>query len=245
MSDSMDQIEFDRALIASAFALAGEHGWGRLNVAAAARRVGLPLDRARARFSGRLALLARFGRLADQAALAEAPGEGPVRDRLFHLLMRRIDVLEAHRAGVLALLRALPGDPPLALWLACANRRSMRWMLEAAGVSTSGLRGELRVRGLIGVWLWTLRAWQADESADLSHTMAALDTALGRAERIAGWLGGSTAGAGETPAPEPESEPTGAASQDEGLAAPGAEGQPGTSPRPSPDDLPGLVPADD
>jgi len=220
MSHAMDaserDAEFDRALVASAFALAGEQGWARLSVAAAARRAGLPLDRARARFPGRLALLARFGRMADQAALAEAasaeaptggvpelagaaPGlsgaggaDEPVRDRLFALLMRRIDVLAAHRAGVLALLRAAPADPPLALWLACATRRSMRWMLEAAGVGTRGLRGELRVKGLVAVWLWTVRAWQADESADLAPTMAALDGALARAERIAGWLGGGT-----------------------------------------------------
>jgi hypothetical protein len=65
----------------------------------------------------------------------------------------------------------------------------MRWMLEAAGVSTAGLRGALRVRGLMAVWLWALRAWERDESADLSGTMAALDTALRRAETAAAWLG--------------------------------------------------------
>jgi len=208
MSGGMDQGEFDRALVASAFALAGEQGWTRLSVAAAARRAGLPLDRARARFPGRGAVLARFGRMADQAALAEVPGEGPVRDRLFHLLMRRIDVLEAHRAGVLALLRMLPADPPLSLWLACASRRSMRWMLEAAGVEARGLRGELRVKGLLGVWLWTLRAWQADANPDLAHTMAALDTALARAERMAGWIGsGAVDAAAATDIPPPAEAP--------------------------------------
>ena len=69
--------------------------------------------------------------------------------------MRRIDTLQAHRAGVLALLRALPADPPTALLLALATRRSMRWMLEAAGIPTRGIRGELRVKGLLAVWLWT------------------------------------------------------------------------------------------
>jgi hypothetical protein len=62
-------------------------------------------------------------------------------------------------------------------------------MLEAAGLSASGLRGEMRVKGLVAVWLWTLRAWQADESEDLSVTMAALDAALRRAEQAAEWLG--------------------------------------------------------
>ena len=218
MSNDMEpQDEFDRALIASAFTLAGEHGWHRMSVTEAARHAGLKLDRARARCPSRLALLARFGRMADRAALAETPTEGPVRDRLFQLLMRRLDVLAAHRAGVLALLHALPADPPLALWLALANRRSMRWMAEAAGVSTHGLAGELRLKGLVGVWLWTVRAWTADESADLSPSMAALDTALGRAERMAGWL---RLGAAATP-PTAEPQDVGAAEpHDTGAAAP-------------------------
>ncbi len=126
------------------------------------------------------------------------------------MLMRRIDVLQAHRDGLLALLRVLPTDPPLAILLALATRRSMRWLLEAAGVSARGLRGELRVRGLVAVWLWTLRAWRTDESADLSATMAALDHALRRAEQAAGWLDGRSAG----------SEP--AAEKDE----PGRDGEP-------------------
>jgi AcrR family transcriptional regulator len=187
----MDDAAFDRALIAAAFQLAAEKGWRSVNVAAAARAAGLALVRARERFPGRSVILLRFGRLADQSALAEAPSEGPVRDRLFDLLMRRIDVFQAHRAGVMALLRILPTEPPIALLLALATRRSMRWMLQAAGLSTGGVRGELRVKGLVAVWLWTMRAWQSDETEDLSATMAALDAALRRAEQAAEFLGWS------------------------------------------------------
>jgi hypothetical protein len=99
---------------------------------------------------------------------------------------------------VLALLRLVPRQPELALLLGCATRRSMRWMLEAAGVSTRGLTGRLRVRGLVAIWLWAVRAWQVDDTADMSKTMSALDAALRRAEQLAGWLGD---GAGPETAP--------------------------------------------
>ncbi len=191
---------FDKALIGAAFKLAAELGWRNVSIAGAARAAGLDLPRARARFPGRTTLLMRFGRVADQAVLAEVPGEGSVRDRLFDMIMRRIDVFQAHRAGVLALFRALPFEPPMAVLLACATRRSMRWLLQAAEVDTSSLRGELTARGLVAVWLWTLRAWVRDESADLSATMAALDTALRRADRAAQWLRGTAPAA--APAPE-------------------------------------------
>ncbi len=118
----MSDTSFDAALIFAAFRLAGQDGWSRVSAAAAARAAGLSVAEARARFPSRSSILLRFGLLADQTALQDAPTEGPARDRLFDLLMRRIDVLQAHRAGVKALLRALPADPATALLLACANQ---------------------------------------------------------------------------------------------------------------------------
>jgi hypothetical protein len=206
----MDDDAFDRALISAAFAQAAALGWRHVSIVGAARDGGLPLPRARARFPSRGTLLLRFGRIADQAALAEATGEGTVRDQLFDLLMRRIDVLQAHRSGVLALFRALPCEPPTAALLACATKRSLRWMAQAAGVDLHGLRGELKLRGLLGVWLWTVRAWERDETTDLSATMSALDNALNRAEQAARWLRGRPAtkpDAEAGPPPVPPSDP--------------------------------------
>lgn len=197
MSDS----EFDAALIAAALTLAGERGWRQVTVAAAARAAELPLYRARARFPTRQRILMKLGELADEAVLAEVPQEGTVRDRLFDLLMRRFDAFQSHRQGIVAILHALPFDPPMALLLACATRRSMRWMLEAAGVSGHGVLGEAQVRGLVGVWLWGLRAWEKDDSEDLTTTMAAVDTALARAEKVMSWLGRSS-GTASAPAEE-------------------------------------------
>lgn len=208
----MDDAEFDRALVGAAFALAAERGWREVSVAAAARRADLPLDRARVRFPVWVAILLRFGRIADQAALAAAAKEGPHRDRLFDLLMRRIDVVQAHRGGVLALARTLPADPCIAALLVAANLRSMGWMLEGAGISARGPLGRLRRKGLLAVWLATLRAWRDDTGEDLSATMAALDRALSRAERMEGWLTGCRAmpkpSAPPPPPVPPADEPT-------------------------------------
>jgi ubiquinone biosynthesis protein COQ9 len=186
----MSDTEFDTALVTAAFRLGGEEGWRNVNVAKAARAAGLSLAEARDRFPTRTAILLRFGRLADQVALLDAPDEGTTRDRLFDLLMRRLDVLQTHRAGVKALLRSLPADPPTALLLALATRRSMRWMLQGAGLAATGPAGAVQARGLTAIWLWAVRAWERDETDDLSGTMAAVDNALKRAEQVASWLQG-------------------------------------------------------
>jgi ubiquinone biosynthesis protein COQ9 len=237
----MDDAEFDRALLGAAFALAGERGWSRVSVAEAAQRAGLSLAQARERFPGRAALLWRFGRMADRASLADPPREGSVRDRLFYLLMQRIDVLQTHRSGVLALLRVLPRQPETALLLGCATRRSMRWMLEAAGVSTTGLRGKLRIRGLTGIWLWAVRAWQADDTADISKTMSALDSALQRAEQLAGWFGRGVPT--ETPPPAAEEIPPGEPPVPESPPPPEAPPGPGPLPPAPPPPMPPSMPS--
>ncbi len=178
----------DGALIAAAFSQIAERGWLRLSIPQAARVAEVPLEVARRRLPGRCALLLRFGEVADAHALAGAATDGAPRDRLFDLVMRRIDFFQAHRDGVVALLHALPTDPLAAAMLGAASLRSMRWLLEAAGIDAGGATGAVRAAGLLAVWGWTLRAWERDASEDLSATMAALDVALARAERAAGWL---------------------------------------------------------
>ncbi len=187
MDATLDR-DIDAALVAACFEQISTRGWARLNIALAARDVDIPLDIARSRLQDRYALLLRFGALADAFAVKDAPNEGPARDRLFDMVMRRIDFLQLHRAGVIALLRTVPFDPPAALLLASTSLRSMSWLLESAGTSAGGPKGRLRAAGLLAIWGWTVRAWVRDDSHDMSVTMATLDTALGRAERAASWL---------------------------------------------------------
>jgi ubiquinone biosynthesis protein COQ9 len=198
----MDDTDFDTALITAAFALAAQDGWRAVSVAAAARQAELPLELARARFPTRDTILMRFGRQADQFALTGAVADGSPRERLFDVVMRRFDALQMHRAGIQAVLRELPAHPALALGLGLATQASMAWMLEAAGIPAAGLRGMLRSQGLTAIWLYTLRAWDRDASADLSGTMAALDRALTRAEQLGDMLEGGASTAKPKPFPE-------------------------------------------
>ncbi|WP_158801721.1 MULTISPECIES: TetR family transcriptional regulator [unclassified Acidisoma] len=197
----MNDAEFDEALVAAVFAQAGDRGWRSVSLVQAARDAGLDVARTRTRFPSRIAVLMRFGAMADRAALEAAPPSGPIKDRLFDMIMRRIDVLQAHRAGVLAVLEAAPRDPLLGLMLSRLSLRSMGWLLEAAEVSTTGLRGAGHKRGLLAVWLWVVRAWRNDDSTDLATTMSALDQALDRAAQVARWLGESD----DNAPPDPES----------------------------------------
>ena len=182
-SDPVDRI------VDAALNLAGERGWRGLSLSEIAAAAGMTLAELYRHVRGKGAILDAFRRRIDAAVLAGSapadPEEG-ARDRLFDVLMRRFDALKPHRDAVAALWRegtgAPFGDPLAALAGLCGLARSMAWMLEAAGISASGLLGRLRTKGLSAVWLATLPIWLKDDSADLAATMAALDRNLKRAE---------------------------------------------------------------
>jgi hypothetical protein len=98
-------------------------------------------------------------------------------------------------------MKDLPRDPALALWLGAQIPASMAWMLEAAGLEATGPKGAARAHGLAVVWLAAVRAWEKDDTQDLSPTMAALDRALDRADKAARSLG-----LGRDASPSPDTE---------------------------------------
>jgi ubiquinone biosynthesis protein COQ9 len=177
---TMNDAEFDRAAIKAVFDQAALRGWQDVSLVEAGQEAGLDLVRLRRRFPSRGAVLMRFGAEADGAALSGVPSGSP-RERLFDIVMNRFEALQAHRDGVLALLSVLRTDPATSMLLYGATLRSMKWLLEGAGVPASGISGALRVHGLLALWLYALRAWEQDDSPDLSGTMAAVDRGLDRA----------------------------------------------------------------
>ncbi len=184
--------DVDDKIIDTALALAARDGWRATTLAAIAVEAGVGAAALYDRFPDKTAIVAGVMRRIDRTMLASGDGEaadGSPRDRLFDVIMRRFEALQAERAGIAALASA-GIDPVGAPTLLGAWSRSLAWMLEAAGVDASGLAGRLRIAGLAVVYARTFRVWVADDSADLGKTMAALDRLLAQAERWAQALPG-------------------------------------------------------
>ena len=161
-------------------------GWRDLSYADIAKDAGLSLAAAHEAYPSKAAILTGIGRDIDArlfASLDEDPLDGSPKDRLFDLLMRRFDALNEHREAYAALVWELPRTPVEAGCLALQLRRSLANMLEAAGLSASGLRGAFRIEGLGALYACAMRVWLKDETADLYKTMAELDKRLGQVER--------------------------------------------------------------
>jgi AcrR family transcriptional regulator len=184
--DSMTD-DIDGRLVAGFWQVVATEGWDGLTLSRLAAASGLTRLVVKQHCESPEDLLRLHGEVVDRLVReGTVPGQGGTpRDRVFDILMRRIDAMQPHRAGIVRLLKALPREPCVALTLARLVPKSMAKLLEAAEVSSAGVGGALRVQGVTAVWLATMRAWMADDSSDLGHTMAALDRALDRAEQAA------------------------------------------------------------
>ncbi len=182
----------DREKIVAAFlALLAEKRFEQIGFVDIADAAGVSLAQLRGEFASTLAILAAHIKAVDRAVLAEDFGdmaEEPPRERLFDVLMRRLEMLGPHREAVRSLMRSAGRNPPLALALNALAVRSQQWMLAAAGIDAAGPRGMMRAQGLALLFGSVLRSWVHDDDPGLPRTMAALDRALARGQRFAGML---------------------------------------------------------
>lgn len=167
--------------------LLAERSWRRIALSDVAGQAGLSLAELRAQAPCKEALLPVLAAEIDRQVLAHI-GTGdaalPARDRLFDVLMHRIEALTPYKSAFTRLAREGATAPLAVLAVAFSIDRAMPWMLEAAGISSSGLAGKIKAKALAAVYLTGVKAWLKDESSDLGPTMGALDKAFTRSESL-------------------------------------------------------------
>jgi len=177
-------------IIEAFMALLAERPFEKIGFTDIAERAGMSLADLRGEFASPLAILAAHVKELDRQVLAgsdpDMDEESP-RERLFDVLMRRLELLAPHKQAVRSLMRSARRDPPLALALNAMTVRSLQWMLTAAGINASGPKGMVRSQGLALLYANVLRTW-VDDDEDQTRTLAALDSQLARGQRFVGLL---------------------------------------------------------
>jgi AcrR family transcriptional regulator len=184
----------DRDRVIEAFmGLLAEKPIERIGFSEIAERADMTLSDLRELFGSTIAILAAQMKNIDRAVLSADTGdlaEEPVRERLFDVLMRRLEALAPHREAIRSLAQSAACNPGLALALNGFAVRSQQWMLTAAGIDASGPKGMMRAQGLAMMFAGVLRTWLRDDDEGLARTMAALDRALARGQVWSGMLDG-------------------------------------------------------
>lgn len=185
-------------IVASFLSLLGEKGWHGFEMADVAREAGVKLSVLRAEFPGKTACLRAFLSDIDQKVLDSIDpdmDDEPARERLFDVLMTRLDALSPHREAIRALRKAVQRDPQLALKLNREAVTSQRWMLTAAGIPAGGPRAAVMSQALVVAFARVVDVWLDDEDPGLARTMSALarqldegEVWMGRIDRVSSFL---------------------------------------------------------
>ncbi len=176
-----------RQVVEALMRLAATRPWGEIELPDIAGEAGLPLAKLRGLFPSKLAMLGGLTRLIDEAVMAEASDElaaEPVRERMFDLVMRRLDALAPYKDGLRKIAPVIRRDP---LAMAALNRgavNSWRYMLASAGIPTEDALGTVRVQGAVLLMARVSEVWLDDDEPELSRTMARLDRELKTAGAI-------------------------------------------------------------
>lgn len=177
--------------IDAAMKLAAARPWREVALSDVAQEAGTPMSDLYRQFGDKTAILLGYVRRVDEMVLSEDRSENAelsARDRLFDVVMGRLEILGRDKAALKSIAADLSRDPFAMLRLECALQRTGRWMLGAADIGRDGLRGHIRTQGLLAIMLTLLPVWFRDDTDDLSKTMKALDLRLARTERLANFL---------------------------------------------------------
>ncbi len=164
-----------------ALKLAADRPWRDIRVNDIAGEAKLSLAEMQALGASKAGILKAFARRTDQALLASLetePVEGDGHDRLFDILMRRMEMLEPHKAAIRNIITA-PADG-LSDWalLMASAAENQSWVLAAAGMDGAGPREAFKRHGLTLVSARAMKVWADDDDPGLARTMAELDRQL-------------------------------------------------------------------
>jgi AcrR family transcriptional regulator len=175
------------AVIEALMRLVAERSWDEIELGDIAGEAGISLLALRDLFPSKGAMLAGFGRMIDTQVLLGAGDDlaaEPIHERLFDVMMRRIDALTPYKPALRRLVPVLRRDPVMLAALNGAALNSWRYLLASTHVATEDSLGALRVQGAVIVFARVIDVWLHAEDPALARTMAALDRQLKSGGRI-------------------------------------------------------------
>ena len=178
----------DEMIIEAALSLAVAGHWDRLSLQEISDKAHLGLPELLKHFASKAGILDAFTRQVSQKVLGELPvnpdeNDTP-RDRLFEIMMIRFEILQPHKKALKSILRNGREQPVAVLRHYPGLMQAMSLMLEASGISSGGLIGIARTKGLALIYAKAFFIWLRDDSADMSKTMTSLDKDLKLAEKL-------------------------------------------------------------
>ena len=106
------------------------------------------------------------------------------KDMIFEVMMMRFDILQNNRKALRSIFNSFKSKPQDLIFLLPNLLDSMILMANYANISIRGLKGQLRLKGILIIYCTTFLIWIKDNGTSLGKTMTSLDRNLDRAENV-------------------------------------------------------------
>ena len=106
------------------------------------------------------------------------------KDMIFEILMMRFDILQTHRRAIIKIFEFFKKKPQELVFLLPSLIDSMISMAGLAKIPITGIKGNLKIKGLLVIYFSSFLVWVKDNSVSLEKTMTSLDNHLDRAGKL-------------------------------------------------------------
>ena len=115
---------------------------------------------------------------------ADSIDQSTHKDMIFEVMMMRFDILQIYRKSIIKIFEFFKKRPQELAFLLPSLIESMITMASLAKIPIGGIRGNLKVKGLLVIYLSSFLVWIKDNSESLEKTMTSLDNHLERAGKL-------------------------------------------------------------
>jgi len=185
-----NQSDIEQSIIDTALTLAEESGWESVRLHQVAEALHRPLDEIRLHFREKEELIDAWFDRADAAMLQAREAEGfaqeSTREKLHLLIMKWLAALQPHRrvARQMIVGKLEPGHIHYQVQGLLRVSRTVQWLREAAGISSTLPWRALEESVLTTIYLATFTKWMFDDSEGSQSTSRFLQQSLDAACRV-------------------------------------------------------------
>ena len=97
------------------------------------------------------------------------------KDMIFEILMIRFDILQDNRKAIISIFKSFKNKPQELIFLLPEILDSIVSITSYAKISNKGIAGQIKIKGILIVYISTFLVWIRDENPFLEKTMKSLD----------------------------------------------------------------------
>jgi hypothetical protein len=110
------------------------------------------------------------------------------KDMIFEILMMRFDIIQKYRKSIISIFNSFKTNPQDLFFLLPNIIESIVLMVNYTNISSKGVLGQLKIKGVLIIYIYSFFVWIKDETSSLEKTMISLDKNLDHAGKILGFV---------------------------------------------------------